>query len=159
MSPDNADRKPFDRAQDGRRFVTTSSVPVEPVYGPRDVPGDGKHPDAPGQYPFTRGIHETGYRGKLWTMRMFAGFGSAEETNERFRYLLSQGTSGLSIAFDMATLYGYDADAPEALGEFGKCGVGVSSLRDMEILLDGLPLSDITTSMTINSPAAVIWAT
>ena len=150
MSPDNTDRP--------RRFVTTSSVPVEPVYGPRDIPSNGEQLVAPGQYPFTRGIHKTGYRGKLWTMRMFAGFGSAEETNERFRYLLSQGTSGLSIAFDMATLYGYDADAPEALGEFGKCGVGVSSLRDMEILLDGLPLADITTSMTINAPAAVIWA-
>ncbi len=141
-----------------RKFVTTSSVPVEPVYGPQDAPTSGEQLGAPGQYPFTRGIHETGYRGKLWTMRMFAGFGSAEETNERFRYLLSQGTNGLSIAFDMATLYGYDADAPEALGEFGKCGVGVSSLRDMEILLDALPLADITTSMTINSPAAVIWA-
>jgi len=151
MSPENgADRE--------RKFVTTSSVPVEPVYEPQDAPTNDERLGAPGQYPFTRGIHETGYRGKLWTMRMFAGFGSAEETNERFRYLLSQGNRGLSIAFDMATLYGYDADAPEAMGEFGKCGVGVSSLRDMEILLDGLPLADITTSMTINSPAAVIWA-
>jgi methylmalonyl-CoA mutase N-terminal domain/subunit len=137
-----------------RKFMTTSSVPIEPVYGPDGVPDIGE----PGTYPFTRGIHASGYRGKLWTMRMFAGFGSAEETNERFRYLLSQGNSGLSIAFDMATLYGYDTDAPEAIGEFGKCGVGVSHLRDMEILLDQLPLADITTSMTINSPAAVIWA-
>jgi len=151
MSPENGpDRE--------RKFVTTSSTPVEPVYGPQDSSTNGEPLGAPGQYPFTRGIHKTGYRGKLWTMRMFAGFGSAEETNERFRYLLSQGTNGLSIAFDMATLYGYDADAPEAMGEFGKCGVGVSSLRDMEILLDELPLADITTSMTINSPAAVIWA-
>ncbi len=141
-----------------RKFVTTSSVPVEPVYGPENAGANGARLGAPGQYPFTRGIHATGYRGKLWTMRMFAGFGTAEETNERFRYLLSQGNSGLSIAFDMATLYGYDTDAPEALGEFGKCGVAVSSLRDMEILLDRLPLADITTSMTINSPAAVIWA-
>ncbi|HEY5626034.1 MAG TPA: methylmalonyl-CoA mutase family protein, partial [Dehalococcoidia bacterium] len=151
MSPD-------DSANRERKFMTTSSVPVSPVYGPHDAPTDGDRLGVPGRYPFTRGIHETGYRGRLWTMRMFAGFGSAEETNERFRYLLSQGNSGLSIAFDMATLYGYDTDAPEALGEFGKCGVGVSSLRDMEILLDGLPLADITTSMTINSPAAVIWA-
>jgi methylmalonyl-CoA mutase N-terminal domain/subunit len=112
----------------------------------------------PGQYPFTRGVHATGYRGKLWTMRMFAGFGTAEETNARFKYLLEQGQTGLSIAFDMPTLYGYDTDAPQALGEFGKCGVAVSSLRDMEILLDGLPLDKVTTSMTINSPAAIIWA-
>jgi methylmalonyl-CoA mutase N-terminal domain/subunit len=113
---------------------------------------------SPGAFPFTRGIHPTGYRGKRWTMRMFAGFGSAEETNERFKYLLEHGNTGLSVAFDMPTLYGYDTDAPEAAGEFGKCGVAVSSLRDMEILLDGLPLAEITTSMTINSPAAPIWA-
>ena len=143
-----------------RQFTTTSSRPINPLYGPADV-GDLDYErdiGAPGQFPFTRGVHPTGYRGKLWTMRMFAGFGSAEETNERFKYLLSQGQMGLSIAFDMATLYGYDTDAPEALGEFGKCGVAVSSLQDMEILLDELPLADITTSMTINSPAAVIWA-
>jgi methylmalonyl-CoA mutase, N-terminal domain len=130
------------------------------VYGPTDVAGQDYDRDSgdPGRYPYARGVHETGYRGKLWTMRMFAGFGSAAETNARFRYLLSQGNSGLSIAFDLPTLYGYDTDAPEAYGEFGKCGVGVSSLRDMEVLLDGLPLADITTSMTINSPAAIIWA-
>jgi methylmalonyl-CoA mutase N-terminal domain/subunit len=152
----NVLREPQDeRNSDDKRFMTTSSVPIERVYGP-----DGAECDtsSPGDYPFTRGVHKTGYRGKLWTMRMFAGFGSAEETNARFRYLLSQGNSGLSIAFDMATLYGYDTDAPEALGEFGKCGVGVSHLRDMEILLDQLPLAEITASMTINSPAAVIWA-
>jgi methylmalonyl-CoA mutase N-terminal domain/subunit len=133
---------------------------VRQVYGPSDLPGFeyGRDLGDPGRYPFTRGVHQTGYRGRMWTMRMFAGFGSAEETNERFRYLLSQGQTGLSIAFDMATLYGYDTDAPEAEGEFGKCGVAVSHLRDMEVLLDGLPLADITTSMTINSPAAVIWA-
>jgi methylmalonyl-CoA mutase, N-terminal domain len=140
-------------------FMTTSSRPIERVYEPANVQLDyDRDLGAPGRYPFTRAIHETGYRGKLWTMRMFAGFGSAEETNERFKYLLSQGNSGLSIAFDMPTLYGYDTDAPEALGEFGKCGVAVSSLQDMEILLDGLPLDEITTSMTINSPAAIIWA-
>jgi len=98
------------------------------------------------------------HRGRLWTMRMFAGFGSAEETNARFKYLLSQGQTGLSIAYDLPTLYGYDTDEPEAAGEFGKCGVAVSSLKDMEILLDGIPLDKVTTSMTINSPAAIIWA-
>ncbi len=112
----------------------------------------------PGEYPFTRGIHATGYRGKVWTMRMFAGFGTAEETNQRFKYLLQHGETGLSTAFDMPTLYGYDTDDPRAFGEFGTCGVAVSSLRDMEILFDGIPLDKITTSMTINSPAAIIWA-
>jgi len=141
-------------------FTTTSGRPVRRVYEPADSATlDHQHDiGAPGQYPFTRGVHATGYRGKLWTMRMFAGFGSAEETNARFRYLLSQGNSGLSIAFDLPTLYGYDTDAPESYGEFGKCGVGISSLADMELLLQGLPLGDITTSMTINSPAAIIWA-
>jgi methylmalonyl-CoA mutase N-terminal domain/subunit len=144
----------------GRQFTTTSGRPVRRVYEPQDTAGIDYERDvgSPGAYPFTRGIHPTGYRGKLWTMRMFAGFGSAEETNARFRYLLSQGNTGLSIAFDLPTLYGYDTDAPEAYGEFGKCGVGISSLQDMEVLLDGLPLGEITTSMTINSPAAIIWA-
>jgi methylmalonyl-CoA mutase N-terminal domain/subunit len=112
----------------------------------------------PGEPPFTRGIHPTGYRTRLWTMRMFAGFGSAEDTNERFHQLLRAGQTGLSIAYDMPTLYGYDTDDPEAEGEFGTCGVAVSSLADMEVLLDGLPLDRISTSMTINSPAAPIWA-
>jgi methylmalonyl-CoA mutase N-terminal domain/subunit len=112
----------------------------------------------PGEYPFTRGVHSTLYRGKPWTMRMFAGFGSAEETNARYKYLLGQGNMGLSVAFDLPTLMGYDTDAPQSLGEFGKCGVAISSLRDMEILFDGIPLDKVTTSMTINSPAAIIWA-
>ncbi|OQY82823.1 MAG: methylmalonyl-CoA mutase [Anaerolineae bacterium UTCFX3] len=112
----------------------------------------------PGGYPFTRGVHPTLHRGKLWTMRMFAGFGTAEETNLRFKYLLDQGQTGLSIAFDLATLMGYDTDQPEALGEFGKCGVAVSSLKDMEILLDNIPLDKVSSSMTINSPAAITWA-
>ncbi len=111
-----------------------------------------------GAPPFTRGIHPTGYRGRLWTMRMFAGFGSAEDTNARFRALLDAGQTGLSIAYDMPTLYGYDTDDPEAEGEFGTCGVAVSSLADMEALLDGLPLDRVSTSMTINAPAAPIWA-
>ncbi len=112
----------------------------------------------PGEPPFTRGIHPTGYRSRLWTMRMFAGFGAAEDTNARFRSLLDAGQTGLSIAYDMPTLYGYDTDDPEAEGEFGTCGVAVSSLADMEVLLGGLPLDRVSTSMTINSPAAPIWA-
>ncbi|PWH16586.1 MAG: methylmalonyl-CoA mutase [Anaerolineae bacterium] len=142
------------------RFMTTSSETVERLYTPLDVADLDYLQDLgfPGEYPFTRGIHPTLHRGRLWTMRMFAGFGTAEETNARFKYLLEQGQTGLSIAFDLPTLMGYDTDAPEAEGEFGKCGVAVSSLRDMEILLDGIPLDKVSTSMTINSPAAVIWA-
>src|SRR5512136_2016021 len=142
------------------KFITTSSEPVERLYTPLDVPDLDYLNDLgfPGEYPFTRGVQPTMHRGKLWTMRMFAGFGSAEETNARFKYLLRQGQTGLSVAFDMPTLYGYDSDAAEAIGEFGKCGVAVSSLADMEVLLDGIPLDRVTTSMTINSPAAIIWA-
>ena len=141
-------------------FTTVSGQPVQRVYTPDDVVDMDYMRDLglPGEFPFTRGPYPTMYRGRLWTMRMFAGFGTAEETNQRFKYLLAEGETGLSIAFDLPTLYGYDTDAPEAEGEFGKCGVAVSSLRDMEILLDGIPLDKITTSMTINSPAAVIWA-
>jgi len=141
-------------------FSTLSGMPIQDIYTPLDLPGADFARDLsfPGEYPFTRGVHATGHRGRLWTMRMFAGFGTAEETNARFKYLLANGQTGLSIAFDMPTLYGYDSDAPEAEGEFGLCGVAVSSLRDMEVLLDGLPLAAITTSMTINSPAAIIWA-
>lgn len=141
-------------------FITTSSEPVNRLYTPLDAADLDYERDLgfPGEYPFTRGAHPTLHRGRLWTMRMFAGFGSAEETNARFRYLLDQGQTGLSIAFDLATLMGYDTDAPEALGEFGKCGVGVSSLKDMEIVLDGIPLDKVSTSMTINSPASIVWA-
>ena len=141
-------------------FMTTSSAPIERLYTPLDLAECSYLHDIahPGEYPYTRGIHPTGYRGKLWTMRMFAGFGSAEETNARFKYLLAQGQTGLSIAFDMPTLYGRDTDHPLVEGEFGKCGVAISSLADMEILLEGLPLDQISTSMTINSPAAIIWA-
>ncbi|BCX02430.1 MAG: methylmalonyl-CoA mutase [Candidatus Roseilinea sp.] len=142
------------------QFITTSSEPIERLYTPLDIAGSDYFCDLgqPGEYPYTRGIHPTMYRSKLWTMRMFAGFGTAEETNARFKYLLERGQTGLSIAFDLPTLYGYDTDAPEARGEFGRCGVACCSLADMEVLLDGLPLDRITTSMTINSPAAVIWA-
>jgi methylmalonyl-CoA mutase N-terminal domain/subunit len=141
-------------------FITTSSEPINRIYTPLDVADMDYASDLglPGEYPFTRGVHPTLHRSKLWTMRMFAGFGTAEETNARFKYLLDQGQTGLSIAFDLATLMGYDTDQPEALGEFGKCGVAVSSLKDMEILLDGIPLDKVSTSMTINSPAAIIWA-
>lgn len=154
-------KKTLDRFPERQeRFVTTSSAPVERLYTPADIADTDYLRDIgfPGEYPYTRGVHATLHRGKLWTMRMFAGFGTAEETNARFRYLLEQGQTGLSVAFDMATLYGYDSDAPEALGEFGKCGVAVSSLADMEILFDQIPMGDVTTSMTINSPAAIIWA-
>ena len=141
-------------------FMTTSSDPVERLYTPLDVAEQDYEADLglPGVYPFTRGVHPTMHRGRLWTMRMFAGFGSASETNARFKYLLEQGQTGLSTAFDLPTLYGYDTGAPEALGEFGKCGVAVSSLEDMEALFDGIPLDQVTTSMTINSPAAITWA-
>ncbi|MFZ5908973.1 MAG: acyl-CoA mutase large subunit family protein [Chloroflexota bacterium] len=142
------------------KFMTTSSETVNRLYTPLDIAEAdyGRCLGLPGEYPYTRGIHPTLHRSKLWTMRMFAGFGTAEETNARFKYLLDQGQTGLSIAFDLPTLMGYDTDQPEALGEFGKCGVAVSSLKDMEILLAGIPLDKVSTSMTINSPAAVIWA-
>jgi methylmalonyl-CoA mutase N-terminal domain/subunit len=141
-------------------FITASSEPIERLYTPLEVADLDYLEDLglPGEYPFTRGIHPTLHRSRLWTMRMFAGFGTAEETNQRFKYLLEQGQTGLSIAFDLPTLMGYDTDASEALGEFGKCGVAVSSLKDMEILLQDIPLDKVSTSMTINSPAAVIWA-
>ncbi len=143
-----------------KRFITVSSDEVACLYTPLDLPDFDYLNDLgfPGEYPYTRGVHATGHRGRLWTMRLFAGFGSAEESNARYKYLLDQGSMGLSIAFDLATLMGYDTDAPEALGEFGKCGVAVSSLKDMEILLDGIPLDKVSTSMTINSPAAILWA-
>jgi methylmalonyl-CoA mutase N-terminal domain/subunit len=143
-----------------KAFITASSEPIERLYTPLDVAGLDYLDDLglPGEYPYTRGIHPSLHRSRLWTMRMFAGFGTAEETNRRFKYLLDQGQTGLSVAFDLPTLMGYDTDAPEALGEFGKCGVAVSSLKDMEILFQDIPLDKVSTSMTINSPAAVIWA-
>jgi methylmalonyl-CoA mutase N-terminal domain/subunit len=141
-------------------FTTVSSYPIRRLYTPADLPDWNPEADLgyPGTPPYTRGIHSTMYRGKLWTMRQFAGFGAAEDTNARFRYLLSQGQTGLSVAFDLPTLMGYDADHPLSEGEVGKCGVAISSLADMEVLFDKIPLADVTTSMTINSPAAVIWA-
>lgn len=143
-----------------QEFITTSSVPIKRLFQPADL-REFNYVDKlgfPGEYPFTRGVHPTMYRGRYWTMRMFSGFGSAEESNERYKYLLEHGETGLSIAFDYPTLYGRDTDHPLAEGEFGKCGVAVSSLKDMEILLDGIPVDKITTSMTINGPAPVLWA-
>ena len=143
-----------------KKFMTTSSQEVDRLYTPLDNLKTDFNKDIsfPGEFPYTRGIHSTMYRGRLWTMRMFAGFGSAEETNERFKYLLRQGNAGLSTAFDLPTLYGYDSDSPMAAGEFGECGVGVSSIEDMSILFKDIPLDKVTTSMTINSPAAMTWA-
>jgi methylmalonyl-CoA mutase N-terminal domain/subunit len=135
---------------------TLSGIPVEPVYGPADIQGL-QFPE-PGVFPYTRGIHRSMYQGKLWTMRQFSGFATPEETNLRYRYLLDQGQTGLSVAFDLPTLMGYDADHPNSLGEVGKCGVSISSLEDMEILFRQIPLKDVTVSMTINSPANILWA-
>src|SRR5487761_838751 len=141
-------------------FTTPSGVPIGSLYTPADVPDFdyGCELGDPGKFPFTRGIHATMYRGKVWTMRQFSGFGTPQETNQRLRYLLDQGQTGLSIAFDLPTLMGYDSDHPLAEGEAGKCGVAVSSLEDMEALLQGIPLERVSVSMTINSPAAILWA-
>jgi len=141
-------------------FENLSGIGIKNIYNPWDNKDLEFFKDIgfPGEYPFLRGIHATMHRGRLWTMRQFAGFGSAEETNKRYKYLLKHGETGLSVAFDYPTLYGYDSDHPLARGEFGKCGVAISSLKDMEILFDGIHADEITTSMTINGPAAIIWA-
>jgi len=141
-------------------FTTISGRPIAPLYRPEDAAGVDYARDLgdPGQFPYTRGIHETMYRGKTWSMRQFAGFGTAAQTNERFKYLLEHGSHGLSIAFDLPTLMGRDPDHPLSLGEVGKCGVAISSLADMETMLDGIPLDQVSTSMTINSPAAMMLA-
>ena len=139
-------------------FVNSASE-VAPLYTALDrAEADLSALGVPGSYPYTRGIHPTGYRGKLWTMRQFAGFGSARETNERYKFLLAHGTTGLSVAFDFPTLMGYDSDHPRSEGEVGKCGVAISSLADMETLFDGIPLDQVSTSMTINGPAIILWA-
>src|SRR5271169_548377 len=166
-SPMPSDRQPIPRRAAGEKsseraseFTTVSGYPIRKLYSPSDLSGWDADRDLglPGAPPYTRGIHPAMYRSRLWTMRQFAGFGSAKDTNERFRYLLSQGQTGLSVAFDLPTLMGYDSDHPLAEGEVGKCGVAISSLADMEALFDQIPLADVTTSMTINSPAAPIWA-
>jgi methylmalonyl-CoA mutase, N-terminal domain len=143
-----------------QRFKNLSDLEIKNLYTPEDIATLEYLRDIgfPGDFPFLRGVHPNLYRGRLWTMRQFAGFGSAEETNKRYHYLLEHGETGLSVAFDYPTLYGYDTDHPLARGEFGKCGVAISSLVDMELLFHGIPLDKITTSMTINGPAAIIWA-
>ena len=143
-----------------RRFSTLSDDPIEPVYTAEDLGGFDALRDLgfPGEFPYTRGVQASMYRGRLWTMRQFAGFGSAEDSNERFHYLLSQGVNGLSVAFDMPTLMGRDSDDPLSRGEVGREGVAVDTLRDMEILFDRIPLDLVTTSMTINGPASIVWA-
>src|SRR5271154_227434 len=137
-------------------YKTLSGIPIDPVYTAADVAG--LEIPEPGDFPYTRGIHRSMYQGKLWTMRQFSGFATPEETNRRYRYLLGQGQTGLSVAFDLPTLMGYDADHPTSEGEVGKCGVSISSLEDMEILFREIPLADVTVSMTINSPAPILWA-
>src|SRR2546423_9629157 len=140
--------------------TTVSSVPIKPLYTPDDLPGfdPDTHLGYPGQYPFTRGVHASMYRSRLWTMRQFAGFGTARQTNERFKFLLEKGQTGLSTAFDLPTLMGLDSDDPRSLGEVGRLGVAVATLDDMHQLFDGIDLSQVSVSMTINAPAIVVMA-
>src|SRR3954471_8531271 len=147
-------------AQPERRatFTTLSGEPVKALYGPEDVRPFEERVGFPGEPPFTRGVYPSMYRGGLWTMRQFAGFGTAEETNERFRYLLEHGQTGLSTAFDMPSLMGYDSDHVRSVGEVGREGVAIDSLEDMETLFSGIPLDTVSTSMTINAPAAIMLA-
>ena len=140
---------------DGIETSTISGIPLKPLYTSDDIPAT-RTEELPGQFPYTRGIHPSGYRGRMWTMRQFSGFATAEETNRRYKYLLANGQTGLSVAFDMPTLMGQDSDAPTSRGEIGHCGVAIDSLADMETLFGGIPLGEITTSMTINSPAAIL---
>ncbi|MDQ3879319.1 MAG: methylmalonyl-CoA mutase family protein, partial [Actinomycetota bacterium] len=136
--------------------VTDSGIEIQPVYGPESLDVDPERLGEPGRWPFTRGIYPGMYRGRLWTMRQYAGFGSAEETNARFRYLLGAGQTGLSVAFDLPTQMGYDSDHPKAAAEVGRVGVAIDSLADMEVLLAGIPLGEVSTSMTINATAAIL---
>ena len=148
----------FSAAQKRDITFANSESEVEPVYSALDTAGlSARDLGVPGGFPYTRGIHPTGYRGKLWTMRQFAGFGSARDTNERYKFLLAHGQTGLSVAFDFPTLMGYDSDHPRSEGEVGKCGVAISSLADMEVLFDGIPLDKVSTSMTINGPAVILY--
>jgi methylmalonyl-CoA mutase N-terminal domain/subunit len=167
-SPMSSDRQPIPWRAAGEKsseraseFTTVSGYPIRGLYSPSDLSSGGdpeRDLGLPGAPPYTRGIHPAMYRSRLWTMRQFAGFGSAQDTNKRFRYLLSQGQAGLSVAFDLPTLMGYDSDHSLAEGEVGKCGVAIDSLADMETLFDQIPLGNVSTSMTINSPAAILWA-
>ncbi|HEV7992419.1 MAG TPA: methylmalonyl-CoA mutase family protein [Gemmatimonadaceae bacterium] len=152
-------RRAYERGEMREIAFANSSREVEPVYTALDTAdADPARLSVPGAFPYTRGIHPTGYRGRLWTMRQFAGFGSARDTNERFKFLLANGQTGLSTAFDFPTLMGYDSDHPRSEGEVGKTGVAISSLADMEVLFDGIPLDQVSTSMTINGPAIILWA-
>ena len=151
-------KRKYDASSKRDIAFTNSAHEVAPLYTALDVSHeDSVNLGAPGVYPYTRGIHPTGYRGKLWTMRQFAGFGSARDTNERYKFLLAHGQTGLSVAFDFPTLMGYDSDHPRSEGEVGKCGVAISSLADMEVLFDGIPLDKVSTSMTINGPAVILY--
>ncbi len=151
-------RARFEKGELREIAFTNSSGPVDPLFTAADEhASDVTALGVPGTYPYTRGIHPTGYRGKLWTMRQFAGFGSAADTNARYKFLLEQGQTGLSVAFDFPTLMGYDSDHPRSEGEVGKCGVAISSLADMETLFDGIPLDQVSTSMTINGPAIILF--
>jgi methylmalonyl-CoA mutase N-terminal domain/subunit len=151
-------KRKYDAAPKREIAFTNSAEEVAPLYTALDVEHeDSINLGAPGVFPYTRGIHPTGYRGKLWTMRQFAGFGSAKDTNERYKFLLAHGQTGLSVAFDFPTLMGYDSDHPRSEGEVGKCGVAISSLADMEVLFDGIPLDKVSTSMTINGPAVILY--
>ncbi|HSW38790.1 MAG TPA: methylmalonyl-CoA mutase family protein, partial [Acidobacteriota bacterium] len=143
-----------------KSFQTSSGIPVQRIYSPADIAEFDYANDLglPGQYPYTRGVQANMYRGRFWTMRQYAGFGTAHDTNQRYRYLLQQGQTGLSVAFDLPTQIGYDSDHPLAEGEVGKVGVAVDSIKDMEVLFDGIPLDQVSTSMTINAPAAVLLA-
>ncbi len=143
-----------------QEYRNLSDVPVKRVYTPEDVShlNEPKQIGLPGEYPYVRGVYPTMYRGRPWTMRMFSGFGTPEDTNKRLHYLLEHGETGLSIAFDMPTLYGYDPDSPRAEGEVGRCGVSVGSLKDMDIILAGIPLENVSTSMTIHARASVLTA-
>ncbi|HUX47022.1 MAG TPA: methylmalonyl-CoA mutase family protein, partial [Desulfosporosinus sp.] len=141
-------------------FFTVSSVPIDPLYAPGHTADIDYQRDLgnPGEYPYTRGVQANMYRGRLWTMRMFAGFATAKESNERYKFLLSQGQTGLSVAFDMPTIMGYDSDHPRAYGEVGRVGVAIDSLQDMETLFQDISLDKVSTSMTINAPASIIWS-
>lgn len=151
-------REKFTASRKRDTSFMNSADEVEPLYTALDVRGgEGASPEVPGEFPFTRGVHATGYRGKLWTMRQFAGFSTARETNERYKFLLANGQTGLSVAFDFPTLMGYDSDHPRSEGEVGKCGVAISSLADMETLFEGIPLDKVSTSMTINGPAVILF--
>src|SRR5665811_2194211 len=152
-------RKKYEKGELRDIAFTNSEKEVQPIYTPLDAAETSAEAlGMPGFYPYTRGVHPTGYRGRLWTMRQFAGFGSARNTNERFKFLLARGQTGLSTAFDFPTLMGYDSDHPRSEGEVGKTGVVISSLAEMEVLFDGIPLDEVSTSMTINGPAIILWA-